>query len=501
MITILSERWRVRVSLSSRANVLVRRMTDHDHIHRQNRHAVIPTLRRLDAVNSLAGRGVAIAFLDSGYYPHPDFAKRVVAFHDVTGDERSLENIRQPLGHHWHGTQTVVACAGDGSLSDGVYQGLASDAHLVLVKVSKNGRIEDDSIESGLRWVIENRQRHNIRVLNMSLGADIDLPTKESRVNQLTEELIASGVVVTAAAGNSAESRSIPPANSPSAITVGGYGDENQLEASDLRLYHSSFGVTADGTVKPEIIAPAMYVAAPILPETTDYKAAEMLSILAAVPNYQFRPLLLECFNDTGLDGDVLDMDDEAARRVVEREIVRRKIVATHYQHVDGTSFSSPIVASVAAQMLEANPRLTPATIKNILISTATRLTGRPRIRQGFGILNARLAVETARNEIHVLDVENHFPPRVENHRIVFAYHDDQATDVALCGDFNGWGMNETLFEKTDNGVWHAAIPCQKAGEYRYKFLVDKVRWTEDPSHGYKAEDGLGGFNSILSII
>src|SRR5437667_2473438 len=192
----------------------------HDHIHAQNRFAVIPTIERLNASREFSGRGVTVAFLDSGFYPHPDFADRAVAFHDVTGYEKSLNAIREPKGHHWHGTQTVVACTGDGKLSDGVYRGLASSANLVLIKVSENGRIADESIEMGLRWVINNREKHNIRVLNMSLGGDVDLPTSESCINRLTEELVASGVVVTVAAGNSAESRSIPPANAPSVITV-----------------------------------------------------------------------------------------------------------------------------------------------------------------------------------------------------------------------------------------------------------------------------------------
>lgn len=472
----------------------------HDHTHWQNRYAVIPTVKKLNADAALTGRGVTIAFLDSGFYPHPDFAGRVIAFHDVMGDERSIESITEPAGHHWHGTQTVVSCAGDGSLSDGTYRGLASDANLVLVKVSKNGRIADRSIEKGLRWIIKNRKKYNIRVLNMSLGGDADLPTPQSCVNQLAEELYASGVVVTVAAGNSAESRSIPPASSPSVLTVGGYSDENQFETGEFELYHSSFGVTADGIVKPEIIAPAMYVAAPILPETTDYKVAETLWMLAAAPNYQFTPLLFEFWRAANLGIDVIDQNAEAARRMVEDELVRRKIVATHYQHVDGTSFAAPITASVVAQMLEANPDLTPATVKNILVSTATRLAGHPLIRQGFGVINARLAAEKARDERHFLDCDTHFPPRIEGRQILFSYHDDDARSVALCGDFNAWQSDAVMFKLTDHGLWRAAIPCQPAGEYRYKFLVDKTRWIEDPSHGLKEDDGLGGFNSILPM-
>lgn len=478
----------------------IKAVDSHDHTHAQNRFAVIPTAEKLNADTTLTGRGVTIAFLDSGFYPHPDFASRVVRFHDISREERSFANITEPKPHHWHGTQTVVSCAGDGKMSDGIYRGLAWDANLVLVKVSKNGRIADESIERGLRWVIANREKYNIRVLNMSLGGDADLPTHESCVNQLTEELVASGLVVTVAAGNSAELRSIPPANAPSVITVGGYSDENQFAADGFELYHSSFGVTADGLVKPEIIAPAMYVAAPILPETDDYKAAEMLSMLAAAPNYEFRRLLEEHWNGASLEPDVLGLSDESARRTVEDEFIRRKIVATHYQHVDGTSFAAPITASVVAQMLEANSKLTPATVKNILISTAIKLAGHPRLRQGYGILNAGRAAEKARDEIHFLDRDNHFPPRVEGRQIIFSYHDDEATSVALCGDFNAWRTDDIFFKKTEHGLWQTAIPCQSAREYRYKFLIDGSRWTEDTSHGFKEEDGLGGFHSIFNI-
>jgi len=472
----------------------------HEHSHAQNRFAVIPTADKLAADQKFSGRGVTVAFLDSGFYPHPDFADRILAFEDITGGESSLDQIAAPAGHHWHGTQTVVACAGNGALSDGIYRGLAHRAKLVLVKVSDNGRIADESIEKGLRWVIENREKYNIRILNMSLGGDADLPTSQSCVNRLTEELVASGVTVTVAAGNSAESRSIPPANSPSVITVGGYSDENQFAAENFDLYHSSFGTTADGLVKPEIIAPAMWVAAPILPETEDYRRAEILSFISNAPDYSFRQTFLDNWRNAGLPEYILSTDVSTARTIVERELISRKIVATHYQHVDGTSFAAPITASVAAQMLEANPELTPAAVKNILISTAIKLGGRPSIRQGFGVLNAGLATEKAYSEEHLLTGENYFPPRIEQKRILFSFHDDQAQSVALCGDFNDWSCDDVMFARTEHGLWQAEIPCQPAGDYCYKFLIDGVRWTEDPSQRLKTDDGLRGFNSLPII-
>lgn len=471
----------------------------HDHFHGQNRFAVIPTAEKLKAVSGFCGRGVTIAFLDSGFYPHEDIAKRIVKFHDVSGEETELQSIK-PNGHHWHGTQTAAVCAGDGSLSNGIYRGLASEADLVLVKVSEKGKISDRNIEQGLRWVLENRENYNIRVLNLSLGGDCDFLFSESKINQLAEELVSLGVVITVAAGNSAEMRSIPPANAPSVITIGGFSDENQFDNNGFELYHSNYGKTIDGLVKPEIIAPAMYVAAPILPQTVDYLKAETLSFIASSADYAFRKTYLENWEKAGLPEYILSTDLNTARRLVELELFQRKIIATHYQHVDGTSFAAPITASVVAQMLEANPNLTPAVIKNILISTASRLTNFPAIRQGFGVLNAGSAVEEALKEMHFFNHETLTPPRVEGEKVVFYYHDDKAETVHLAGDFNNWSSTDNQFTKNGDGLWHAEISNLTNGKYRYKFVIDQTNWKEDTSNGMKEEDGFGGFNSILQI-
>lgn len=471
----------------------------HDHQHSQNRYAVIPTAQRLSANPIYAGHGVTIAFLDSGFYPHPDIADRVIAFHDIHGEEQ-MYAIVEPKSHHWHGTQTVVSCAGDGRLSDGIYRGLAHKAKVVLVKASQEGRISDDSIERGLRWVIENREKYNIRILNMSLGGDTDATTSQSRINQVAEELVSLGVVITVAAGNSTETRSIPPANSPSVITVGGYTDQNRFNSNEFDLYHSSFGATSDGTVKPEIIAPAMFVAAPILPETEDYRIAETLSMLAAAPNYSFRPLVEEFWEDAGLDADALNIDDEAVRKIVGYQLHRRKIVATHYQHVDGTSFAAPITASVVAQMVEANPNLSPAAVKNILVTTAERIKTGRAIRQGFGVINAKRAVELAASEKHYFDTSTYGAPRRSGELVSFTFHDDNAVSVNLVGDFNDWDRTDVAFKRSSDGFWYASIKAEHRAKYRYKILIDGFRWVEDPTHGMKEEDGFGGFHSILDI-
>lgn len=149
----------------------------HDHPHDPNRFAVIPTPLRLNADSETTGRGVVIAFLDSGFYPHPDLTQpvnRIIAFADVTQSGASLKADEPPHAWDWHGTQTSVA-AGNGYLSEGVYRGLASDAHVVLVKVSDQGKIPEENIARGIEWVIENKNRYNIRVVSILLDGDEDI--------------------------------------------------------------------------------------------------------------------------------------------------------------------------------------------------------------------------------------------------------------------------------------------------------------------------------------
>jgi serine protease AprX len=448
---------------------------------------------------------VTVALLDSGFYPHPDLItpeNRIVSYHDVAGESRRLFSNESVEPWHWHGTQTSVSAAGNGYLSDGLYRGLAHESKLVLVKVSEGGRISEEAIARGIHWVIANRERYKIRVLNISLGGDEDVPCSKSIIDQAAEEAISQGIVVVAAAGNSGgEGRhSIPPANSPSVITVGGYSDNNQLNGNQLGLYQSSFGSTADGTVKPEIVAPGMWIAAPILPGTRAYERAEALSRMAAAADYQLPSLGRELGELAELPNQLVNSDATAIRRYVEAALKHHKIVATHYQHVDGTSFAAPIVTSIAAQMIQANPNLTPGTIKNILLSTADRIITEPVIRQGYGVVNAGRAVELARTEQHALNVVGCKPPRVENGRLLFVFHDDAADSVSVAGEFNGWSQIATPLKRNTSGLWSTEIVVPRAGRFEYKFIINGRRWIEDPSNGMKAPDNYGGLNSVLVI-
>jgi serine protease AprX len=480
-------------------------LSKHNHQHSPNRFGVIPTAVRLNANTEFTGKGVTVALLDSGFYPHPDLVtplSRVLAYKDLAGERPDLCATAPAESWQWHGTQTSVAAAGSGELSNGVYRGLAHEADLVLVKASEGGRITEESIAEGIQWVIANRKRYNIRVLSISLGGDEDVPCSKSIVDQAAEEAISQGIVVIAAAGNAGAEghHSIPPANSPSVITVGGYTDHNRLNGNGLDLYHSNFGATADGTLKPEIVAPAMWVAAPILPGTKFYERAEALSHLAAAVDYELQDLARELKGPAELPEHVAQSEPAEIRAYVEAALQRDKIVAAHYQHVDGTSFAAPIVASVVAQMIQANPNLTPGAVKNILVSTADRILAESVIRQGYGVVNARRAVELATTEQHALNVVGCKPPRVENGRLLFVFHDDSADTVSVAGDFNGWSHVATPLERNASGLWSTEIVAPRAGRFAYKFIINGRRWLEDPNNGMKTPDNHGGLNSVLVI-
>jgi serine protease AprX len=71
-------------------------------------------------------------------------------------------------------------------------------------------------------------------------------------------------------------------------------------------------------------------------------------------------------------------------------------VISEHYKYVDGTSFAAPIVSSIIACMLEANPELSPQQVKRILIDTAERLPDIEIDRQGWGVVSPAPAVERA---------------------------------------------------------------------------------------------------------
>jgi serine protease AprX len=362
---------------------------------------VVPTPMRLDAPDEFRGRGATIAFLDSGFYAHPDLAKprdRILKYVNLV-ERAKPSDLTTPQASSWHGMMTSVVAAGNGFLSGGLYRGIASEAKLVLVKVGMSSRVRHQDIARGIRWVIRHRQQFNIRIINISAGGDYEASYLTDELSQAAEDASRAGLLVIAAAGNSGHLRDhpvFPPASAPSVIAVGGLDDRNNLDFSDNDMYRSSYGPTIDGLQKPEIIAPGIWIAAPILPGTPTAEQAVLLSELENAPDSELREIIKR---HPGVDED-LDHATELApyllRQVVWIKIRDNNVISGHYKHVDGTSFAAPIASSIAAQILEAVPDLKPHEVKLALIRTAVRMAHVDADRQGWGMVNPRAAIAAA---------------------------------------------------------------------------------------------------------
>ncbi len=386
------------VELFNRAK---RQLESHAAVFEQN-DFVLPTPLRMDADERFTGRDVTIAFLDSGFYAHPDLTtpdNRILAYHsifDAPGD-RTSEMTNDVAS--WHGMMTSVVATGNGGLADGFYRGIASDAKVVLVKIGRTGRIREDQIQEGLEWVLAHAKEHQIRVVNISAGGDFEESYLTNPLSQTVERCTRAGLTVVCAVGNAGHVPGhpvLPPASAPSCIAVGGLDDQNSLDRARRGMYRSSYGPTIDGLQKPEVIAPGIWVAAPILPHTPTAEEAELYSKLDAADDDELRATIER---HAGIDKDL----DEARslrlpllRQLITIKLREGNVINQYYKYVDGTSFAAPIVSSIIACMLEANPRLDPHQIKRILIDTAERVPEIEVDRQGWGVVSARRAVELA---------------------------------------------------------------------------------------------------------
>ncbi len=363
---------------------------------------VLSTPLRLDSDERFTGKNVTIAFLDSGFYPHKDLtepANRILAYQNMNATDGEVASLWQPDVASWHGMMTSVVAAGNGGLSNGFYRGIAPEANVVLVKLARTGRITERNIQDGLEWVLAHREQFNIKIVNISAGGDFEHSYLHDSLSQTVEDCVSLGLTIVCAVGNAGHLPNhpvFPPASSPSAIAVGGLDDNNSFNRAKRGMYRSSYGPTIDGLQKPEIIAPSIWVPAPILPDTPTAQQAALLDVLDKAKDKDLYSIIeanptLEPELDAALDRPV-----HVIRQIIALKLRDENVISRHYKYVDGTSFAAPIVSSVIAQMLEANPSLTPQQIKRILISSAERLPHYEVDRQGWGVIDPRRAVEAA---------------------------------------------------------------------------------------------------------
>jgi subtilisin family serine protease len=305
----------------------------------------------------ITGRGVTIAVLDTGLWQDPgqNYLFRVLASIDVVGGGSG------PVtgDGYGHGTHITSIAAGGATNIYGGDLGIAPQADLVIVQAFNaegSGRYSD--VIAGLNWVVANQKKYNIRVLNLSFGATPESAYWNDPLNQAVMAAWKAGIVVVAAAGNSGPTPMTigVPGNVPYVITAGALTDNyTPYNLSDDRLASfSSTGPTYEGFVKPEVVAPGGHMVA----------SMQSNSYLANIDRGSMSPL-------------------------------------ENLFTMSGTSQAAAVTTGVVALMLQANPSLTPDTVKCRLLASA-----RPAVnangtlaysvfQQGAGLINAVTAVSS----------------------------------------------------------------------------------------------------------
>ncbi len=311
---------------------------------------------RNNAGTPLSGRGVTVAVLDTGIDgTHGDLAGRVaqnvkladtqsasVGFNYPSNVE-SLPNTDQVYGH---GTFVAGVIGGNGAQSGGQYTGVAPGARLVGMSA---GDLSLVFVLNGLDYLLERGAALGVRVVNCSFSANTLFDLNDP-VNVATKMLTDRGVNVVFSAGNTGAGWHTlnPYAVAPWVVSVGATDYRGRLAG------FSSRGTFASQLFRPTLVAPGV-------------KVVSLRSSGVSV---------------TGVEGIGFNGDAGIAPGYV-----------PFYTTASGTSFSAPQVAGAIALMLEANPKLTPAQVRDILQRTATPLSTYYAHEVGAGMLNTHAAV------------------------------------------------------------------------------------------------------------
>jgi hypothetical protein len=285
-----------------------------------------------------SGAGIVIGVLDTGFvltheaYTEPGHELSVIAQWDfIDGDPDPGIEPGDPPNQHRHGTIVLGTIGGyrPGTLVGGAY-----DASFVLAKTEDTAGeypLEEDYYVAGLEFI----EAAGADVATSSLGYsdwydwyDMDGLTAVTTIGVNTAT--ANGLVCCTAAGNGGYDSDLPtlvaPGDAFDVLTCGAADSSGQV--ADF----SSDGPTADGRVKPEVLA-------------------------------------------RGVATHSVDPDDD-----------------TGYLTASGTSLSTPLVASAAALLVQAHPDWTVAQIRWALFGTADYYAANgepdPEYRRGYGVID-----------------------------------------------------------------------------------------------------------------
>jgi serine protease AprX len=203
-----------------------------------------------------------VAVLDSGinyYHPDLDGGKVLGGANCTTGECSSTFSYLDGSGH---GTASASIIAGEGD-GDSTVKGVAPGAALVGVKIGSTGT-SVAILDAALEWTIANRETYGIDAINMSLNATVPSDGTESSA-RLTNQAAASGILPVSAAGNAGSDYGTVsfPSSAKYSVSVGAMAEPYDDDAGgwDPGFYLaplSGRGPTADGRVKPDLVAPGV---------------------------------------------------------------------------------------------------------------------------------------------------------------------------------------------------------------------------------------------------
>ena len=324
----------------------------------------------------VSGAGINIAMVDTGVdNEHPGLSDKFVAGYDAVcylttdptcyGDIlRRTDGTYDPDDGNQHGTACMGMAASTGIDSNGEqteFYGAAPDAALVDVRIGtdagagpfENYVLEQEFYESamnGIQWIIDNKDtawqgadgtNYGIDILSLSWGitshegGGSDGNDMHSQILNVAME---AGIVVSVAAGNDGPDNDglSGMGSSDLSITIGATDDLNTINREDDTVAgYSSRGPRRDNgdgnplnELKPELSAPG----------------SNIIQAEGCVTSGLCNNLLGGDAADNGYTG-----------------------------RGSGTSYATPSVSGIIALMLEANPDLSPAEVKEILKFTAER--------------------------------------------------------------------------------------------------------------------------------
>jgi serine protease AprX len=303
------------------------------------------------------GRGVTVAVLDTGVDgTHNDLAGRVAQNVKLADTQSAsigfsypadVENVPTTDQAYGHGTFVAGVIAGNGARSNGAYTGVAPQAKVVGLSA---GDVNLFYVLDGFDYLLQHAQQLNVRVVNCSFSAETVFDTNDP-VNVATKMLTDRGVNVVVSAGNTGPGMHTlnPYAVAPWVVSVGATDFKGRLAS------FSSRGQFASSLFRPTLVAPGVGI--------TSLRATGI--------------------NQTSAEGVAVNNDAQNIPPTL----------LPFYTTASGTSFSAPQVAGTIALMLEANPNLTPAQVRDILARTATPMPQYYAHEVGAGMLNTHAAV------------------------------------------------------------------------------------------------------------